>query len=382
MPASHLFDHHHFCLSPSRIAIREDRLTDALENLEPRHSYFQLGDSHSSSVIRRRKCRLKRLILSLCICSDRRRMLSLVILLFIVIALGLVTGICIYLLVQSRSSNWTHQSKHAVKYSIGPSIDIVTHKLHRLSFSSVISRRSSMLSPLATTMNVPIQPIHRRQSSIIDSKQIAQIEFSLPKPSETFRRRSVAICHNLLECPASTIDSIIASIKSSTQFLPCLLSFSVIYSPISTTELKIVFHSLMPLPIDLVLQQLTIKIKLLPDGKIKSLQLKKLLDKEKIFDEHNEYALRFHGVSANKLNDKALLLKLTGKDQQKKSVTLGQVGKIEFNQFQGFIDNPRLDFVQEIEKIKLVSPVKKLFFDILSSLVFDRTSRFSGRKYR
>ena len=286
---------------------------------------------------------------------------------FVVLLLLLLIVVCLYLLVRSRSSPFA-RSKHAVRYSVVPSLDVVTRQVpgdhpsrRSLIFNPLDDLRHSSTSLLNKSLNLLSIPsssvstglfvgktIHRRQSSIIDSKQIAQIEFSLPQPSEMYRRRSVAICSNFIDSNSSAIDSIIESIKSSTQFLPCLLSFSLIWA----AELKIVFHSFVSLP---VLQQLTIKVKLLPEGKVKSLQLKKLLDKEKIFDENEEYSLRFSPIAPGKLLEKALLIKVHGKDPQKRTVPLGQIGKIFFNQLKEFPGDQPLHFVHELEKIKPVS---------------------------
>jgi hypothetical protein len=279
------------------------------------------------------------------------------ILILIIISICLLSSLFIYILIHSRIYSTSNENQR-IKYSIQPSIDIITKKLpYRLSISSQ-SRRSLNAEKfnqfrsqsLANNLFVKNYP-NRRQSSIIDSKQIAQIAFALPPGAEKFRRRSVAICNNIIDSRQSTIDSLIKTIKSSNQFLPCLVSFSINY--LKSSQIQIHFHSLTSISSNI--QQLTIKIKLFPDGKTKYLELKTLPDNENIFaNDQEKYIIQFSNISLAKLHDKGIIMKFYGKDRTKKTIQLGQIGKIYFNQLEN-----QLDFTHEIELIK---SVKKFFF--------------------
>ena len=297
-------------------------------------------------------------------------------LIIIIITVCLLLSLFIYVLIHSRENlkPLSINEKQKLKYSIRPSIDIITKKLpkefsyrtniksQRLSFIDVHekkeeeSKSSHLISvrshSLANNLFVSKSP-NRGRGSIVDSNRIAQIEFSLPPTTEQYRRRSVAICNNIIDSKQITIDSIIKTIQSSNQFLPCLLSFSIIY--LKSSQIKIQFYSLTSLPITIQFQQLTIQVKLIPDGKIKCLSIKNLLPNENIFSkDNNEYFIQFSNIPFGKLHEKAILMKIFGKDQSKKTIDLGQIGKIYFNQIKNLNQENQIDFLHEIEKIKKV----------------------------
>jgi len=284
---------------------------------------------------------------------------------FIIISICLLSSVFIYVLIHSRENVKSHENQR-LKYSIQPSFNIITKKLpYHLNISNS-SRRSfneenlPKLRSHSVANNLFVKNCtNRRQSSIIDSKQIAQIEFSVPLAAEKYRRRSVAICDNMIECHQNTIDSIIKTMKSSNQFTPCLVSFSVNY--LKSSQIKIFFHSL---SLNIQLQQLTIKIKLIPDGKIKYLEIKKILQNENIFlDDKQKNFIQFSNISLGKFHEKAIVMKFYGKDQVKKTIHFGQIGKIYFNQLKNFHNENQIDFIHEIEIIKLVR--KRIFSNII-----------------
>jgi hypothetical protein len=181
---------------------------------------------------------------------------------------------------------------------------------------------------------------------------MANIEFAVPLTPEKFRRRSVAVCNNIIELKHNTIDSLIKTMKSSDQFLPCLISFSITYLK-SLQMIKIYFHSLTSLPFNI--KQLSIKIKLIPDGKMKTIEIKNILWNENIFTNvNNENLIQYSNISLGKLHEKAIVMKFYGKNQMKKGIQLGQIGKIYFNQIQNLQNENPLEFLHEIELIKLV----------------------------
>jgi hypothetical protein len=191
----------------------------------------------------------------------------------------------------------------------------------------------------------------------------------------------LAICNNIIQSQQSAIESIIKTIQSSNQFLPCLVSFSIIY--LKSSQIKINFHSLRSLPP--TIQELTIKIKLLPDGKVKNLSIKKLLSNENIFaEENNEYFIQFSNIPLVKLHEKAIVMKFHGKDQAKKTIQLGQIGKINFNEIKNFDNENQIDFNHEIEIIKTVRKEKtnRFFINkiILIFLVINRNTCFTRTK--
>ncbi|CAF3971890.1 unnamed protein product [Rotaria magnacalcarata] len=200
---------------------------------------------------------------------------------------------------------------------------------------------------------------NRRRSSIIDSKQISQIQFSLPPAAEKIRRRSVAICNNIIDSKQTTIDSIIQTIKSSDQFLPCLVSFSMVYDH-ESSQIKINFHSLRSLPSMIELQQLTVQAKLIPDEKIKCFSIKNVIHNENIFSQDNdEYVIVFSNISLTKIHAKAIIMKFYGKDTNKKTIQLGQIGKIHRNQIHNLEHGSSINFIHELEIIK-ISPIEIL----------------------
>ena len=296
-------------------------------------------------------------------------------LVMIIIVFSFVSLLCVYLLtlsrVQSHSSS-PFGEKRTLIYSIQPSMNIITRRLHddspnQLSLSRTKSPRSSIVTSYDDQQESALLSLrshslthhlsvsnhsHRRQSAIIDPKQMAQIEFSLPLTADSYRRRSIASCHDLTQSKRSTLNSIIQTMKSTNQFLPCLLSFSMHYSPAS--DLNIHFRSLI-LPSTIHVQQLTIKVKLVPDGKVKYLHVRQIEENKEIFaDDDQEYAVQFSNVPHGKIHEKAILLKVQGKDRAKKTINLGQIGKIHFDQLQGLLERQHLEFIHEVEKIKTV----------------------------
>ena len=290
-------------------------------------------------------------------------MISLIVII-IIITLCVLSSLLIYLLIHSRERFKSPiGEKQRLKYSIHPSMSIITKRLpSRLSISN---RRCSSIfnsdeQKLNQTRSYSLannlftnKGSGRRQSSIIDSKQISQIEFSVPLTVDKYRRLSAPVCNNLNETNQSTINSIIRTIKLSNQSLPCLVSFSIIY--LKSSQIKICFRALTSLPSTIQLQQLTIKVKLIPDGKVKYIQLKNIMEHEKIFSgSNNEYFVQFSNISLSKLNEKGIIMKFHGKDQAKKSIHLGQVGNIYLNQIKNLQEENQIDFIHELEIIKLV----------------------------
>jgi hypothetical protein len=309
-------------------------------------------------------------------------------LLIIIISAFLLSSLLIYTLIHSRGNSkpLPIYRKEKIKYSVQPSMDIITRRLpYRLNISThydsnLTKPNQSRSHSLANNLYIT-KCSNRRRSSIIDSKQIAQVQFALPPTVETYRRQSLAICNNIIECQQSAIESIIKTIQSSNQFLPCLVSFSIIY--LKSSQIKINFHSLRSLPP--TIQELTIKIKLLPDGKVKNLSIKKLLSNENIFaEENNEYFIQFSNIPLVKLHEKAIVMKFHGKDQAKKTIQLGQIGKINFNEIKNFDNENQIDFNHEIEIIKTVRKEKtnRFFINkiILIFLVINRNTCFTRTK--
>ena len=257
-----------------------------------------------------------------------------IILVFVLLFASIVSSVIIFLFLYSRFHIKPVENQR-IKYSLPPKIDIITRRLSS-------SRSSSLANPL-----IIHKCSNRRQSSIVDSKLISQIQFSLPENIERIRRRSVAICNNLNEPKQNSIHSLIQTQKISNEYQPILVSFSFDYLKSSTIQIR--FHSITGLPINL--QQLTIKIRLLPDGKTKNLEIKRIYPNINPFmDENIEDCVQFSNVLQTKFSDKALIMKITGKDQTKKLAQLGQIGKIYFNQLRDF----PMEFIHEIELIKSV----------------------------
>jgi hypothetical protein len=192
---------------------------------------------------------------------------------------------------------------------------------------------------------------------------MANIEFEVPLTPDKFRRRSVAVCNNIIESKQHTLDSLIKTMKSSNQFLPCLISFSITY--LKTSQIKIDFRSLISLPFNI--QQVSIKVKLIPDGKLKNISWN-----ENVFNsDNNENFILFSNIPSVKIHEKAIIMKFYGKDQMKKTIQLGQIGKIYFNQLPILQNEIPLDFFHEIELIKLVRNILSHF---LFSLFFHSKS--------
>ncbi|CAF1275051.1 unnamed protein product [Adineta steineri] len=308
----------------------------------------------------------------------------------IIITVFLLSSLFIYVLIYSRenfksSSSPFAYGKRRIKYVIQPSMNIITRRLSTYRSSFSIHHDSNLTKPnqtrsysLANNLSVVKYP-HRRRSSIIDSKQIAQIQFEVPLTAEKYRRRSVAVCNNIIETKQSTIDSIIKTIQSSNQILPCLVSFSIIY--LESSQIKIQFHSLTSLLS--TIKQLTIKLKLNPDGKAKELSVKKILPDQNIFAEENtEYFIQFSHIPLAKLAEKTLVIKFYGKNQEKKTIQLGQIGKIYFNQIENIENKNQMDFIHEIENIKMSSIEILVSIEKLNdhNLIID-LKRIKGLKY-
>lgn len=73
----------------------------------------------------------------------------------------------------------------------------------------------------------------------------------------------------------------------------------------------------------------------------------------------NEVSLSFSHVPLEKLQEKSLQLTIHGKDQHKKTVHLGQIGKIHFNQLKQFQAERPLDLLHEVKKIKPVRVLRE-----------------------
>ncbi|CAF1107822.1 unnamed protein product [Adineta ricciae] len=235
----------------------------------------------------------------------------------------------------SRSSYPTNQYE----------INELTHKKQHRSAGSINTTITSARSSIGL---VTTFPLHRprsanwRQGSIVDPKQMALIEFSLPIHSNnSYRRRSVAICNSISEPKENPL-----IIRDST--LPCLLSFSLTY--LKNCQLKVQLHSIQSLPVNLHLQQLTIKIKLSPDGKEKSVHIKSSIQHDTIFE--GDHSVLFSNISFEKLSERILTMSIYGKDQAKKTIHLGHVGKIHFNQVSKLQVDNQVNFMHEVEKTK------------------------------
>ncbi|CAF3742683.1 unnamed protein product [Rotaria socialis] len=264
--------------------------------------------------------------------------------LILIMAVLLLSLVVIYALIYFRENkklSSIYENQRLV-YSTQPCINMATEKLKYPSNSSNghhssnvdlkkakfdESRSHSVASNLFIT-----KCSNRRRSSIIDSKQIAQIQFSLPPTAEKIRRRSVAIY----------------------QFLPCLVSFSMVYDH-ESSQIKINFHSLRSLPSMVELQQLTVQAKLIPDGKTERFSIKNIIHNENIFSQDNdEYVIVFSNISLTKIHAKAIIMKFYGKDTNKKTIQLGQIGKIHCNQIHNLEHGSSINFIHELEIIKIL----------------------------
>ena len=325
----------------------------------------------------------------------------------IIFAVVLVSTLIVYVLIRSHHSfKRSNNEKQQIKYSFTPSFDMITKRLtqenpSRASISSsekssrslsttkfyeineFPSRKSSKSVESLMKTTVPIRsssmasnliPNRRlrstgRHGSIFDSNQIAAIRFTLPSGNydPRYRRQSVPVLHTLIEPKLN----LLTTIKSRT---PCLLSFSVTH--LDNGQLKIHFQSLQGLANEIQLQLLIIKVKLSPDGKDKSLQIRKYIQNEiKFNDEANPLIILFSNISKEKFHEKSISMTVQGKDQAKKSIHLGQIGKIHFDRIQPWNVDQRMEFLHEIEKIK---PVRTKFFSSFanksSSSLFLRSS--------
>ena len=258
---------------------------------------------------------------------------------FIVILICLCLSLfSIYLFIQFRRKSSNRSEIQRIKYSISPSIDIFAKKFSQQFHLDTPSSTPIRSQSLANNIFLN-KCSNRRQSAIVDSKQMAMIEFALPPGAEKFRRRSIGICNNLIESKQSTIDSIIRRMPFTEQLSVNLITFSITFC--QSSQILVEFQSF---PENF--QQLTIKIKLFPEGKTKKI----------IFNEHNsdESSVHFNHISSLKLSEKSLLMKFYGKDSTKKIVHLGQIGKIHFNQLPNLHNEHSLQFLHQLEVIKLV----------------------------
>ena len=310
----------------------------------------------------------------------------LTIILSVIVALCLISILIIYVFINSNEkSKSSFNEKQRIRYSFTPSFDTITKELpqrflFRGSTSSDKSTRSSLgyednssilrkASKSVESISASIIPARStslvgslldtrrprtpnwRPGSIVDPNQLASIQFTLPSINndDKYRRRSVPVFNRVNEIRENPL-----TIINST--LPCLLSFSITY--LKTSQLKIQFHSLNGLPANVQLQQLIIKVKLTPDGKEKMIQIKKLIQNGIKFDNNdnnNESSILFSNIQLEKIHEKQLSMNIHGKDQMKKNLHLGQIGKIYLNQIRQWEDENRLEFVHEVEKIKPVS---------------------------
>ena len=304
------------------------------------------------------------------------------ILFVIVIAIGLILTLIFYVFMhsQKRTKLLSTNSKPRIKYFTRPSIDIITKKLHQfhsnvwnnkiyrssstinkyeinelnsnklhrsmgLTNSKPMSLRSTSMGTSLFQARYPYSSNHR-QSSIIDSNQLTLVPFSLPINNNNgqYRRRSVAICCNI----TASKENLLTTNNFS---LSCFLSFSIIY--LKTSQIKIQFYSLKSLPHNIHLQQLTIKVKLLPDRKEKTIQRRQFIENEILFD--NECFILFSNIRYEKILERNLSMIIYGKDQMKKTIHFGQIGKINFNQINELTHENQIDFIHMIEKIKSVN---------------------------
>lgn len=178
------------------------------------------------------------------------------------------------------------------------------------------------------------------------------------------KRHSVYVSNAAVYNPGSAINSIIETIRSSNENLTNFLKFSLIFT--EPSELRISFDSLSKILVDLCLERLTIKIKIIPDGKVKYLHV----EKNPNVDERN--SLTFSHVSPKKLIDQQIKMKLTGENQMK-TFDLGQIGPIQLKQLENIqIDKP-IEFLHEIERLKSVRPTMDIVdreFDEIHPLNF------------
>ena len=319
-------------------------------------------------------------------------------------AVGLVSSVIFYVFYRSRPElKGSSNEKQQIRYSFRPSIDLISKKLNedlslRSSLSTCRSHHSSSSIPQyaeslcsskskgnqsiesLTSLIVPsrsasigattIHQVRRprsanwRQGSIVDSSQMALIQFALPPnlrdEKNIYRRRSVPICQNLIHPSKEFAPN--ASLEPLSP--PLLLTFSLFYS--TTSQLQVQFQALTGVPERLQLTQLTFKVKLFPEGKEKSLQVRQLsTDENRLANTATEHQLTFSNVSGEKLIERSLLISVHGKDQAKKTVQLGQIGKIPFNQLNRFHPEQRLELIHEVEKIKPVREKEELFVVIL-----------------
>ncbi|CAF3401265.1 unnamed protein product [Rotaria socialis] len=264
--------------------------------------------------------------------------------LILIMAVLLLSLVVIYALIYFRENkklSSIYENQRLV-YSTQPCINMATEKLKYPSNSSNghhssnvdlkkakfdESRSHSVASNLFIT-----KCSNRRRSSIIDSKQIAQIQFSLPPTAEKIRRRSVAICNNIIDSKQTTIDSIIQTINH-----------------------QINFYHVLSLPSMVELQQLTVQAKLIPDGKTERFSIKNIIHNENIFSQDNdEYVIVFSNISLTKIHAKAIIMKFYGKDTNKKTIQLGQIGKIHCNQIHNLEHGSSINFIHELEIIKIL----------------------------
>ncbi len=83
--------------------------------------------------------------------------------------------------------------------------------------------------------------------------------------------------------------------------------------------------------------------------------MKKLIQNGIKFENNDESSILFSNIQLEKIHEKQFSMNIHGKDQTKKSIHLGQIGKIYLNQIHQWEDENPLEFVHEIEKIKSVS---------------------------
>ncbi|CAF1578243.1 unnamed protein product, partial [Didymodactylos carnosus] len=156
------------------------------------------------------------------------------------------------------------------------------------------------------TINGPHTPRNWRHGSI--SINAESLEFSVPK-----RRRSVAtvdsVCNRFCIEPEQIK---ILQVNDAYQTMN-RLSLRIVYT--SQQNLQITFDKFSGLISDEVNEQLTIKTKLLPDGKEKYCTKKNIDVETKLIDE----CITFSNVLKDKLGEKLLLITVTGGKRKKKN---------------------------------------------------------------
>jgi hypothetical protein len=298
------------------------------------------------------------------------------------VSIGIIFLFSLYLLIQYRQHvrSAAISNRYSLKYNIQPSFNLIPQNVNsvvndRASLSNwkndtsfndqtkathssiLIDQPKEMLTVSSSSFSSNYSSLMaktRRQSSIIDYKRMAQIEFALPPTKETSWRRSIAGCSNIFEDNLNVIHSIIQTIKSSTEFLPCLLTFSLLYTAQSHFILR--FHSLSSLKAKFHFEKLIFKVKLLTDGKTRYLGMATMTNADNLLQfDYNYDSVEFKHILPSKLKEKIIVIKIVGKLPSKKMFSIGRIGKIRLGELKELkVDRP-MRFVHEVEEIKMVS---------------------------